>query len=194
MATTGDVTQLLHALENGDRSGFDDLLARVYDELQTLARAQLRNERAGHTLATTDLVHEAYLRLVDSQQMSWRNRAHFFGAAARAMRRVLIDHARAKSAQKRKGEHVTLSGVGADDQPHTISIETLLAVDQALKELKATDERLVRVVECRFFAGLTIRETAEALGISHTTVSEDWRLARAWLRKALSDGEHGTSV
>lgn len=184
---------MLHALETGDRSGFDDLLARVYDELRTLARAQLRNERADHTLATTDLVHEAYLRLVDHQQMDWKNRAHFFGAAARAMRRVLIDHARAKSAQKRQGEHVTLSGVGAGDQPHTVSIETLLAVDQALQELAATDERLVRVVECRFFAGLTIRETAEALGVSHATVSEDWRLARAWLKKALSTRDDAAS-
>lgn len=191
MTPTGEVTQILQALGTGDRSGFDDLLARVYDELRVLAQAQLRNERSDHTLATTDLVHEAYLRLVDHQQMSWHNRAHFFGAAARAMRRVLIDHARAKSAQKRKGEHVTLSGVGVDNQPHTVSVETLLAVDQALDELAATDERLVRVVECRFFAGLTIRETAEALGISHATVSEDWRLARAWLKKALStrDGE-----
>jgi RNA polymerase sigma factor (TIGR02999 family) len=109
------------------------------------------------------------------------------------MRRVLIDHARAKSAQKRQGEHVTLSGVGAGDQPHTVSIETLLAVDQALQELAATDERLVRVVECRFFAGLTIRETAEALGVSHATVSEDWRLARAWLKKALSTRDDAAS-
>lgn len=194
MTPTGDVTQMLHALEAGDRSGFDNLLARIYDELRVLARAQLRNERADHTLATTDLVHEAYLRLVDHRQMNWKNRAHFFGAAARAMRRVLIDHARAKSAQKRKGELVTLSGLGADDQPETASIETLLAIDQALEALEATDARLVRVVEARFFAGLTIRETAEALGISHATVSEDWRIARAWLKKALVDGMSDTSA
>ena len=186
MPANGDVTQLLHDLETGDRAGFDALLVRIYDELRTLARAQLRNERADHTLATTDLVHEAYLRLVDHRKMDWKNRAHFFGTAARAMRRVLIDYARAKSAQKRKGEHVTLSGLGADDQPQEMSLETVIAIDQALRTLEATDERLVRVVEARFFAGLTIQETAEALGISHATVSEDWRLARAWLKRALS--------
>jgi RNA polymerase sigma factor (TIGR02999 family) len=186
MASTGDVTRILHQLETGDRSGFDDLLARVYNELRVLARAQLRDERADHTLAPTELAHEAYLRLVDHREMNWANRAHFFGAAARAMRRVLIDHARAKSAQKRKGEHVTLSSLGADEKPRTMPIETVLAIDHALQRLEATDERLVRVVEARFFAGLTIRETAEALGISHATVSEDWRLARAWLKRALS--------
>jgi RNA polymerase sigma factor (TIGR02999 family) len=186
MASTGDVTRILHELETGDRSGFDGLLARVYDELRTLARAQLRAERAHHTLAPTELAHEAYLRLVDHRDRNWANRAHFFGTAARAMRRVLIDHARAKSAQKRKGEHVTLSGLGADEKPRTMPLDTVLAIDHALERLAATDKRLVRVVEARFFAGLTIQETAEALGISHATVSEDWRLARAWLKRALS--------
>ncbi|MEM1125188.1 MAG: ECF-type sigma factor [Bacteroidota bacterium] len=186
MASTGDVTRILHELEAGDRSGFDDLLARVYEELRVLARAQLRAERADHTLAPTELAHEAYLRLVDHRKVNWANRAHFFGAAAQAMRRVLIDHARAKSTQKRKGEHVTLSSLGADEKPHTMPLETVLAIDQALRRLEMTDKRLVRVVEARFFAGLTIRETAEALGISHATVSEDWRLARAWLKRALS--------
>ncbi len=187
MHPTGDLTRLLHGLEQGDRSGFDALLARVYDELRVLARSQLQNERADHTLATTDLVHEAYLRLVDHRQMSWKNRAHFFGAAAQAMRRVLIDYARAKAAQKRKGQHVTLSGLGADERPHQVSFEHLIAIDQALEKLKKMDERMVRVVEARYFAGLTIEETAEALGVSHATVSEDWRLARAWLKKELSE-------
>lgn len=185
-APTGDVTRILRELETGDRSGFDDLLARVYEELRTLARAQLRAERADHTLAPTDLVHEAYLRLVNHQQMNWVNRAHFFGAAAQAMRRVLIDYARAKSAQKRRGEHVTLSGLRAGEQPHTMPLDAVLAIEHALQQLEDTNERLVRVVEARFFVGLTIRETAEALGISHATVSEDWRLARAWLKRALS--------
>lgn len=187
MPTTDDLTQLLQDLETGDRSGFDHLLARVYDELRVVARAQLRDERADHTLNTTDLVHEAYLKLVDHRQMNWQNRAHFFGAAARAMRRVLVDHARAKNALKRKGVHVTLTGLGADEQPQDASLESVLAIDQALDRLADINERLVHVVEARYFAGLTIKETAAALGISHATVSEDWRLARAWLKKELSD-------
>lgn len=186
MPRTHDITHLLRDLETGDRSGFDHLLARVYDELRVMARAQLRGERAGHTLDTIDLVHEAYLKLVDHRQMNWKNRAHFFGSAARAMRRVLVDHARAKNAQKRKGIHVTLTGLGADEQPQEASFETVLAIDQALDRLETINERLVRVVEARYFAGLTIKETAAALDISHATVSEDWRLARAWLKKELS--------
>lgn len=187
MPATDDLTQLLQNLGTGDRSGFNALLGRIYDELRILANAQLRNERPDHTLEPTDLVHEAYLRLVNHRAMNWQNRAHFFGAAAQAMRRILVDHARAKNAQKRKGEHVTLSGLGAEEGPAETSLDQLLAIDQALEQLGQLDERLVRVVEARFFAGLTIRETAEALGISHATVSEDWRVARAWLKRALSE-------
>ena len=179
------VTQLLADLREGRRDAFDRLLAEVYDELQVLARAQLRNERADHTLNTTALVHEAYLKLVDQRQMDWQNRAHFFGTAARAMRRLLVDYARAKSRQKRKGEHVSLTQAHGAEGTHDASLEELIEIDTALSKLAELNERYARVVECRYFAGLTIQETAEALGVSHATVSEDWRFARAWLQREL---------
>jgi RNA polymerase sigma factor (TIGR02999 family) len=136
-------------------------------------------------LSPTALVHESWLRLVGPNGQTFENRAHFFGAASQAMRRVLVDHARAWSARKRRGERVVLtssSGVKAV----TVPLDEVLAVDTALRDLAAVNPRLVRVVDCRYFAGLTIQETAEALGVSHATVSEDWRFARAWLRRALS--------
>ena len=166
----------------GKREVFDQLLVKVYDELRVLAKAKLRSERADHTLNTTGLVHEAYLRLVDYQKMSWQNRAHFFGAAARAMRNILVDHARSKSRLKRKGRKVGLTEAGAFAE---VSLERLLELDDALERLGKLSERFVRVVECRYFAGLTVEETAEALGVSHTTVSKDWHLARAWLQREL---------
>lgn len=184
METRDDITDILQGLEHGDRTGLDGLMARVYDELRVLARAQLRGERAGHTLATTDLVHEVYLRLADHDALSWKNRAHFFGAAAQVMRRVLVDHARRKNAAKRKGQHVTLADLdpaASQDLP----LDTILEIDRALDDLSRINERLVRVVEARYFAGLTIRETAEVLGVSHATVSEDWRIARIWLKRRL---------
>jgi RNA polymerase sigma factor (TIGR02999 family) len=146
----------------------------------------MRNERADHTLNTTGLVHEAYLRLVDHRNMNWQGRAHFFGTAAQAMRRILVDHARARQAKKRSGERVSLSHAGPDEELRDASMEQILDIDQALVKLSALNERWVKVVECRYFAGLTIQETAEALGISHATVSEDWRLARAWLQREFS--------
>ena len=180
-----EVTRLLLDLEAGDRSVFDDLLGRVYDELRVMAQAQLRNERADHTLNATGLVHEAYLKLVDQRVMNWKNRAHFFGAAANAMRRILVDHARSKSTKKRSGQRVSLTNAGEAEQALETSLETVVAIDQALDRLGAINGRLVQVVEARYFAGLTIKETAEALGISHATVSDDWRLARAWLQREL---------
>ena len=180
-----EVTRLLLDLEAGNRSVFDALLGRVYEELRQLAQAQLRRERADHTLNATGLVHEAYLRLVDQRAMTWRNRAHFFGAASNAMRRILVDHARSKSAKKRSGQRVRLTHMGEAEHAHETSLETVIAIDQALQRLGAINERLVKVVEARYFAGLTIKETAEALGISHATVSDDWRLARAWLQREL---------
>ncbi|MDX1531610.1 MAG: sigma-70 family RNA polymerase sigma factor [Rhodothermales bacterium] len=180
---SADVTRLLQDLDEGDRAGFDRLLAAVYPELRQMARAQMRAQRDGHTLDATGLVHEAYLRLVRYPDVRWQGRAHFFGAAARTMRRVLVDHARAKRAQKRQGEHVTLVTDGvADDVP----LERILDIDDALERLEVERPRWVRTVECRYFAGLTIEETAEALGVSHGTVSNDWRLARAWLHRELA--------
>ena len=178
-----EVTRLLLDLEAGDRSGFDELLRRVYEELRVMAQAQLRNERPDHTLNATGLVHEAYLRLVDQRVMNWKNRAHFFGAAANAMRRILVDHARSKSTKKRSGQRVSLTNVGEAEQAVEASLDTVVAIDQALDRLGTINGRLVQVVEARYFAGLTIKETAEVLGISHATVSDDWRLARAWLQR-----------
>ncbi|HLT48116.1 MAG TPA: sigma-70 family RNA polymerase sigma factor [Rubricoccaceae bacterium] len=180
-----DVTRLLQDLEGGDRAAFDRLLAAVYPELREMARARLRDQRAGHTLNPTGLVHEAYLRLVRYQDVSWKGRAHFFGAAATTMRRVLVDYARKKSADKRRGEHVSLTLAG-DAAEADVTLEELLAIDDALERLAQERPRWVRVVECRYFAGLTLEETAEALGVSHGTVSNDWAMARAWLRRELA--------
>jgi RNA polymerase sigma-70 factor, ECF subfamily len=180
-----EVTGLLNDVQAGKQGAFDVLLERVYDELRRLAHAQLRNERDGHTLDTTGLVHEAYLRLVEHRGHNWKNRAHFFGAAAHSMRRILVDYARARSSKKRSGQRVSLSDAGEAAAPADLSFEALIDVDAALEKLSGLSDRLVRVVECRYFAGLTIEETAEALGVSHATVSEDWRLARAWLQREL---------
>lgn len=177
-----DVTQLLLDVEAGERDAFDRLLAGVYPELLKLARAQLRDQREGHTLNTTGLVHEAYLKMVRYQDVDWKGRAHFFGAAAQTMRRILVDHARSKSAHKRRGEHVSLTRAEVADD---VSLQDLIELDDALARLSERRPRWVRVVECRYFGGLNIQETAEALGISHGTVSNDWRMARAWLLREL---------
>ena len=178
------LTRLILALESGQREAFDQLLERVYPALREMAHGKLRGQRAGYTLDTTGLVHEAYLKLVRYQDVSWKGRAHFFGAAAQTMRRILVDRARAKNAQKRSAEHVSLTqaGSGAADP---VSLERLLEIDDALERLGTQHPRSVRVVECRYFGGMTIEETAEALGVSHGTVSNDWRFARAWLRREL---------
>lgn len=179
-----DVTLLLEDVEAGRPGAFDRLLVQVYPALRQMAHAKLRDQRDGHTLNPTGLVHEAYLRLVRYQNVSWKGRAHFFGAAAQTMRRILVDHARKKSAEKRKGEHVSLTQAGGGAAE--VSFDQLLEIDQALERLAEERPRWVRVVECRYFAGLNIEETAEALGVSHGTVSNDWRLARAWLQRELS--------
>jgi RNA polymerase sigma factor (TIGR02999 family) len=185
-----DVTQLLARVSGGDRAAIDTLIEAVYGELRHLAGTHLRRERSGHTLSATALVHEAWVRLADQHQ-PWQGRAHFFGAASQAMRRILIDYARARTAGKRKGERVSLT-LAEGELKTTPSFDELLAIDRALAELSRVNDRLVRVVECRYFGGLTIPETAEALGVSHTTVSEDWRFARAWLHRALGDTQDGS--
>lgn len=185
-----DVTRLLEQVSGGDRAAVDALIEAVYGELRRLASSHLRHERSGHTLSATALVHEAWVRLAD-QNRPWQGRAHFFGAASHAMRRILIDYARARSAGKRKGERVSLTAVD-DELKAEPSFDELLVIDTALDELSHVNDRLVRVVECRYFGGLTIPETAEALGVSHTTVSEDWRFARAFLHRALGDSPDGT--
>jgi len=181
-----DVTALLVRLSNGGQAVLDDLLPAVYDELRRLAHRKLRGERDDLTLRTTELVHEAYLKLVDHHDVDWQDRQHFFAVAARAMRQVLVEHARRRRADKRGG--------GAPIQPlDQVTPSTprppaaVLAVDQALDRLAELDERQVRVVECRFFGGYTIEETADVLDVSHSTVERDWRTAKAWLRRELQD-------
>jgi RNA polymerase sigma factor (TIGR02999 family) len=178
------VTRVLAELGAGDPSALDRLLPLVYDELRVIAASQLRREASGHTLEPTALVHEAFLRLVD-QREGFRNRGHFFGVAAQAMRRILVDYARRRRAQKRDGGvRITLSeSVG----PDTGATEQVLAVDEALQRLEAMDPRLARVVELRFFAGLSVEETGDALDISPATVKRDWSAARAWLQRELGD-------
>jgi len=179
-----DVTRLLEAVGSGDGTARDRLLERVYGELRRLAAGRMRRERPGHTLQPTALVHEAYLRLVRGEPR-FENRAHFFGAAAEAMRRVLVEHARVKSARKRGGDvrQVTFDDLAvASSEPET----DVLALDEALQALAAEDERLARVVMLRYFVGLGIEETATILGSSPATVKRDWVYARAWLREHMT--------
>lgn len=178
-----DITQLLIALENGEKGAFEQLFASIYPSLRDMAQAKLRAQAPGATLNATSLVHEAYLKLVRYQDIEWKGRTYFFGAAAQVMRNVLVDYARAKNAAKRRGLHVSLAHAGK--QAQEVSLERIVDIDQALERLAAERPRWVRVVECRYFAGLTIEETARALDIAESTVSNDWRLARAWLQREL---------
>jgi RNA polymerase sigma factor (TIGR02999 family) len=182
MDETGDVTRLLAAMSAGDRAAFDQLFPLVYDELRRIAHRHLRGERTGQTLATTDLVHEAYFSLIGIERVSWADRAHFLAIAARAMRRVLINRAVARGAQKRGGGQQPES-LDADALPAAVPDEQLLALDEALRLLEVRNERYGRIVECRFFAGMSIEETASVLSVSPATVKRDWTLARAWLHR-----------
>jgi RNA polymerase sigma factor (TIGR02999 family) len=180
-----DVTQLLVNWSNGDRAALEQLTPLVYDELRRLAGRYMRRERPGQTLQSTELVHEAYLRLIDQRSVHWQNRAHFFGIAAQMIRRILVDHARSRHARKRGGTacRVTLDeGVAAAPERHDLD---LVALDEALNSLAAIDPQQGRIVEMRFFAGLSIEETAAALNISPATVKRDWTMARAWLFREL---------
>ncbi|CAN5181464.1 sigma-70 family RNA polymerase sigma factor [soil metagenome] len=181
----GEVTQLLRNLTHGGHNVVDQLFPLVYDELRAIAHRRMRNEPAGHILDTGALVHEAYLKLVDQERADWQNRAHFFAISARAMRRILLDYAIGRQAQKRGGgrDQVPLEEVVVAAEQRS---DELLALDEALGRLESVDERQVRVVECRFFGGMNIEETAEALGISPATVKRDWTVARAWLNRELS--------
>ncbi len=181
------VTQLLQQWQEGDEEAMDRLMPLVYDELRRLAHRQMQHERADHTLSTTALVHEAYLNLVGQEQAPWQNRVHFFAIASRVMRRVLIWYARKHSAAKRGGGQrnvVLTEGLVLSEN----RIEELIALDQALERLEKLDERLCRVVESRYFGGLSVQETAEALGVSPATVKRDWQTSRAWLRRELQYG------
>jgi RNA polymerase sigma factor (TIGR02999 family) len=177
-----DVTQLLIRLTDGNTQVLDDLLPLIYGELRQFANRYLRRERSDHTLQPTALVHEAYLKLVDQKNVRWQNRAHFFGVAANMMRRILVDHARKHTADKRGGEAEKLPleeeilVVSSDEK----SME-LLALDEALENLAKIDEQKSRIVELRYFGGLSVEETAEVLGVSPITVKRQWRMAKAWL-------------
>jgi RNA polymerase sigma factor (TIGR02999 family) len=179
-----DITEMLARFADS-RAAADALLPLIYDQLRAMAEAQLRRERADHTLDATALVHEAYFKLIDQRNATWQNRAHFLAIASQAMRRVLINYAHQHRAKKRGGDHsiVTFSEQGV---PRDTRIQELLELDQALGRLAALSERQARVVECRFFGGLKHKEIAEVLGLSEASVRRDWRLARAWLNKELS--------
>jgi RNA polymerase sigma factor (TIGR02999 family) len=180
------VTQLLIQWRAGDRDSLDRLIPLVYDELRLIAGRFLRHERPGHTLQSTALVHEAFLRLVDQTRTDWQSHAHFFGVAANVIRNILVDHARARQAAKRGGPMPALSLDEAVAFPKDRDLE-LIAVDDALLSLSRFDPQQSRIVELRFFAGLSIEETAEVLRISVSTVKRDWILAKAWIYHTLSN-------
>lgn len=183
--TPDQITELLQACSNGEREAFDRLIPLVYDDLRSIAHRRLSRERPDLTLNTTGIVHEAYLKLVPQATATWRDRAHFFAVSSKVMRDLLIDHARERKAVKRGGGaiHVPIADELHGEEPRTVD---LLALDEALERLGDMDARLEKVVECRFFGGLDMRETAEVLGTSLRTAEREWRRARAYLYHALS--------
>jgi RNA polymerase sigma-70 factor (ECF subfamily) len=182
-----NVTLLLREWSEGKQEVLDDLMPLVYDELRRQAAGRLRREREGHTLQTTALIHEAYIKLIDQADVRWQNRAHFFAIASQAMRRILIDHARTRQREKRGGanEDIRLDAFVLDVAGPEKSMD-LVALDEALTRLTGYDERQARIVELRYFGGLEIEETAEVLGVSPATVRRDWSFAKAWLKQELS--------
>lgn len=180
------VTRYLERWSDGDEQALDQVLPLLYDELRRLAQHLLRSERPDHTLQPTALVHEAYLKLVDQTRVNWRGRNHFMAVAALAMRRLLVDHARARGRARRGGDVQKLALTASLPVADPTQADEIVAVDALLDTLAEFDERSARVVECRFFAGLSIEDTAGALGLSPMTVKRSWRLARAWLRRELS--------
>lgn len=191
MSTTPDVTELLAGSKGGNVKDTDKLLSAVYDELRKMAHTQRAKHRENETINTTALVHEAYVKLVDGERLPFDGRNHFFAAAARAMRQVLVDAARAQNREKRGGG-VKPERIDGENEPAAQDEPaTLIALDNALKRFAEVDERAARVVECRYFAGLTTEETAEALDLSTATVKRDWAAARAWLYRALNEESDG---
>lgn len=186
MVETKQVTQWLVEWENGDETALEHLIPLVYDELRKMARRYMRSQPSGHTLQTTELIHEAYLKLAGGKEQSWQNRAHFFGVAARVMRHILVDYARTRTAEKRGGGNAQKIEL---EKTLIVSPERnaeIVALDDALNALAALDERKSRVVELKFFGGLSVDETAEVLKVSPKTVKRDWRFARTWLLRELS--------
>jgi RNA polymerase sigma-70 factor, ECF subfamily len=180
-----DLTLLLEDWRRGDKAALDRLMPLVYQELRRIARRYMRGERAGHTLQSAALVNEAYLRLIDIKRIDWQNRAHFFAMAAQLMRRTLVDHARGRNYAKRGGERQQKLSLSEVDRLADKPDVDVVALDDALKTLAAMNERQSRIVELQYFGGLTIKETAEVLGVSHATVERDWTVAKAWLRREL---------
>ena len=187
MNQSQQITVLLREWSDGKREALDELLPLVYDELHKQARRYLRKERQDHTLQTTALIHEAYLKLIDQRSVAWENRTHFFAIAAQMMRRILVDHARTRHREKRGGDDAVKLPL---EEAMLIVVDEkdvdLLALDEALNGLEAVDEQQARVVELRYFSGLSLEETAEALKISRATVARDWAMAKAWLHRELT--------
>ncbi len=182
---TREVTTLLMEWNNGQAEALEQLMPLVYNELRQIAKRYLRKERADHTLQTTALVHEAYIRLIDQKQANWQNRAQFFGVAAQMMRRILVDHARGHAADKRGGGAAKLSLDEAIEIADQKEVD-LIALDDALTHLAELDEQQSRVVELRFFGGLTVEETAEVMKLSPATIKREWSMAKAWLHRELT--------
>jgi RNA polymerase sigma factor (TIGR02999 family) len=185
-SSPSNLTQLLVRWSEGDAAALEQLLPVVYRELRRIAASQLKRERGDHTLVPTALVHELYMRLVDQRRVTWENRAHFFGLAAQLMRRILVDHARAHHAGKRGDAAARVSlDVGVEEAQNPTGPEDVLAIDRALERLAMLDPEQARIVELRFFAGLTVEETAHVVDRSPRTIKREWRLARAWLFREL---------
>jgi RNA polymerase sigma-70 factor, ECF subfamily len=192
MPSPQEITQWLVAWSQGDRTAFEKLMPLVYSELHRIARRYMERENPGHTLQTTAVIHEAYLRLADQPDVQWQNRAHFYGFAARVMRHILVDYARGRLSMKQGGnmQHVSLDEAAVASLQPTAE---LIALDDALKQLESVDARKSRVVEMRYFGGLNVEEVAEVLKVSSITVIRDWNMAKAWLYRALkSEGIDGT--
>jgi RNA polymerase sigma factor (TIGR02999 family) len=186
-STQSEVTQLLRAWSQGDQSVLNELYQLVYDELHRLAHRYMRRENAGHTLQTTALVNEAYLRLADAKSLEWHDRAHFFAVSANVMRRILIDEARARRAERRGGDNLMIAIDEALDDGKEEDLD-LIALDLALDGLTKINQRQSKVVELRYFGGLTVEETAAVLGVGPDTVMRDWRFAKAWLKREMVRG------
>lgn len=186
MSDADQVTRLLEEFAAGRRQALDEVIPLVYDELRRIAHAHLARERSGHTLNTTALMHEAYMRLVRLDRIGWQGRVHFLAMASRTMRRVLIDYAKGRAREKRGGGVAMTLPPDIASTTSPGSLDDLLALDESLRRLEEVNPRQVRLVECRFFGGLSLEETAEALGVSLATVKRDWLLCRAWLNRALA--------
>lgn len=179
------ITKLLKAHSSGDEKALDKLIPLVYDKMHDMAHFRMLSERNNHTFSTTDLLHEAYLKLIKFNRVNWEDRAHFFGMASQIMRNILVDYAVKKKAKKRGGDRKRVT-LGEGSIKTEMDLDNILSIHQALEQLSKVDERQVRVVECRFFGGLTLEETAGALKISTATVSRDWKMAKAWLNREIT--------